>query len=304
MPEKLPRRVTLRDGECALTIAPAIGGSITRYWSQGPGGGTIEWMRPASDRDLAAGELRGMSSFPLVPFSNRIRDGRFSFQGRDIALPLNFLPERHTIHGQGWKRAWTVTEQTANRLAIAYDHAGDDWPFPYHAAQDFQLTGDILEQTLMVRNTGDQDMPLGLGVHPYFVRTPRATITATVDAMWTTDEETMPKDLVTPPPERQPANGIIADEIRIDNTYVGWRGEARVTWPEWHAHLTIRADPPLDKLVLFTPTGEDYLCVEPVTNITDAFNYATQGRDDTGLIVLAPGGSQSYTITFTPSRDP
>ena len=302
MPNELQPRVTLRDGAAAVTIAPAIGGSITRYWSKHDGGKTIEWMRPASERDLAEGELRGMSSFPLVPFSNRIRNGRFSFQGRDIALPLNFPPEHHTIHGQGWQRPWTVTEQFATRLTIAYDHAADAWPFPYHAAQTFNLTGDVLKQTLAVRNTGDRPMPLGLGVHPYFVRTPQATITAIVDAMWTTDAETMPKDLVTPPPERQPANGIVADEIAVDNTYVGWHGKARVTWPEWHAHLTIRAEAPLDKLVLFTPTGEDFLCVEPVTNITDAFNYADQGRDDTGMIVLAPGESQTCTITFTPSR--
>ncbi len=298
--KQLPQRITLRDGTGAVTIAPAIGGSITRYWSE-HGGKSIEWLRPASDRDLASGELRGMSSFPLVPFSNRIRDGRFSFQGRDIALPLNFLPERHAIHGQGWQRAWAVTEQSTNRLTIAYDHAGDAWPYPYHAAQTFQLSGEILEQTLMVKNTGEHAMPLGLGVHPYFVRTPQATVTAEVEAMWTTDEETMPRDPVPPPPQRQPGGGIVADEVRIDNTYVGWRGKARVAWPEWQAHLTIRADPPLDKLVIFTPAGEDFLCVEPVTNITDAFNYAQQGRHDTGLIILSPGQSQTCTITFTPS---
>jgi len=295
--------VTIGDGDTSLTVAPSLGGSITRYWSEDRRGSIIEWLRPATRQALADGELRGMSSFPLIPFSNRIRDGRFTFQGRDIVLPLNFLPERHTIHGQGWKLPWTVTDQTANALTVAYDETAGPWPWPYHAQQHFRLTGDVLEQTISVRNTGDRDMPLGLGVHPYFIRTPHATITATVGRMWTTDAETMPRELVAPPSQKQPWDGIHANSVAIDNTYIGWRGEATVTWPEWGASLVIGAGPPLDKLVIFTPPGEDFLCVEPVSNITDAFNFAHAGRTDTGIITLAPGQQQVCRILFTPSLD-
>lgn len=297
-----PQRITISDGDTSLTLAPSIGGSITRYWSENRRGETFEWMRPASDQDLADGELRGMSSFPLVPFSNRIREGRFTFQGRDVALPLNFLPERHAIHGQGWKLPWTVTEQSANALTIAYDEEAGPWPYPYHGEQSFRLNGDVLEQTISVRNTGDQDMPLGLGVHPYFIRTPRATVTAAVSQMWAADEETMPRELGAPPPPKQPGEGIVADAVAIDNLYVGWQHQARVAWPEWNASLVIRAGSPLDNLVIFTPPGEDFFCVEPVTNIIDAFNFANAGRTDTGMITLAPGQTQVCTMSFTPSH--
>jgi aldose 1-epimerase len=84
--------ITLRTGTTALTLSPAAGGSIARFWSE-RGGRTIEWMRPASATALKRRMPLDMSCFPLVPYSGRICDGRFTFQGREIALPLNFLPE-------------------------------------------------------------------------------------------------------------------------------------------------------------------------------------------------------------------
>ncbi len=302
MPE-YSQLVTLRDGTAAVSIAPNIGGSIARYWSESADGGVVEWLRPASAQALTDGDVLGMSSFPLVPFSSRIRDGRFTFREQHIALPLNFLPERHTIHGHGWQAPWTVSEQTVNRLRITYDHAADAWPFPYHAEQDFHLSGNVLEQRLSVRNVGDRPMPLGLGMHPYFVRTPRATVTATVAEIWHNDAEYMPTERTPPPPEKQLANGVNAEATYLDNVYTGWQRLATVTWPEWGASLAIRADPPMDMLVVYTPTGEDYLCVEPASNITDAFNYAAAGAADTGMIVLGPGEQQSCRASFTPSRD-
>jgi len=39
------------------------------------------------------------AAFALVPYSNRIRGSRFTFEGRDVSLPLNRPPERHSIQG-------------------------------------------------------------------------------------------------------------------------------------------------------------------------------------------------------------
>jgi aldose 1-epimerase len=51
---------------------------------------------------------------------------------------------------------------------------------------------------------------------------------------------------------------------------------------------------------LFTPAGEDFLCVEPVSHCTDAFNMAAAGATDTGSRVLAPGERFEARVTFTP----
>ena len=52
--------ITIRHGDSGVSISPAAGGSITRYW-QDTAGGTIEWLRPASPEAIDEGrrEARG-----------------------------------------------------------------------------------------------------------------------------------------------------------------------------------------------------------------------------------------------------
>ena len=104
--------ITLRAGRATLGVAPRIGGSIAHFhWMDGSR--RHDWLRPASQADLASGQVHGLASFPLVPFSNRIRAGRFAFGGHAVQLPLNCLPEPHAQHGHGWQAAWTAIERAA-----------------------------------------------------------------------------------------------------------------------------------------------------------------------------------------------
>ena len=119
--------LTLRSGNALLAIIPEVGGYITRYCLKNKEQ-ILELMRPATTSGLAAKNQWGMGSFPMVPFSNRIRNGRFSFQGQHIKMSPNFPPEAHTIHGHGWKAPWTVTKVEENRAMIEYRHFPDERP--------------------------------------------------------------------------------------------------------------------------------------------------------------------------------
>ena len=90
--------ITLRADRARAGIAPWIGGSIAHYhWIDGAR--RHDWLRPAAPADLLAGTAGRLACFPLVPFSNRIRDGRFAFGGHTVALPLNQPPQPHALHG-------------------------------------------------------------------------------------------------------------------------------------------------------------------------------------------------------------
>ena len=60
------------------------------------------------------------------------------------------------------------------------------------ARQVFDLEESSLTVTLQINNTGNSAMPVGMGLHPYFVRTPHVSITAKTEKMWINDAETMP----------------------------------------------------------------------------------------------------------------
>ena len=293
------QQVVLSAGRSRALVLPGIGGSLGAYWRQDEGR-TTHWLRPISDTDTGDENVLGAACFPLVPYSNRIRNGRFSFDGREVALPLNFGDHPHSIHGHGWQAPWAVESAGEMQAELMFRHDAGDWPWSYEARQRFALSEDELTVELDLTNLSDSLMPAGIGLHPYFPRTPETNIEAAVSAIWRVNDEVMPVTLETPSPGEDPNLGIKADAVPLDNGFVGWRGRASVIWPERGQRLTMTATEELGKLVIFTPPGEDFLCVEPVSHDTDAFNRAAQGEVDTGMRVLPPGETLKATVRFSP----
>jgi hypothetical protein len=131
--------ISICAGALHVDIAPAVGGSIARFYSKEKSQ-TVEWMRPASREGLAEGNPQMMACFPLVPFSGRVRDGRFVFAGRHITLPRNFGNSPHAIHGNAWQLPWRIIGHDAASASIVLEHERGDWPFAYRAEQHFALT--------------------------------------------------------------------------------------------------------------------------------------------------------------------
>ena len=296
--KKPMKPLSLQSGSTSLVLDPENGGSILRYTSE-TDEGTIEWMRPAGKKGLK-GDILDLSCFPLIPFSSRIRDGCFRFNDQEFRLPLNFSPEKHTIHGHGWKAPWQVMEQSATKTQLQYDHQPGEWPWSYRALQFYELEEEKLSIRLELQNTSNSAMPVGMGLHPYFVRTPRARVKAACDRMWVNDEEVMPMRLDPLPPDRNIRKGLEVESGFIDNTFTGWERRAMIEWPEWNAGLVIESEAPLDFLVVYAPLKEDFFCVEPVSNVTDAFNMMARGETGHGTRVLQPGESWGSGIIFLP----
>ena len=291
--------ITLRADGAGLVLAPAAGGAVARYWLERDGA-TREWLRPMPAEAVLDSDPYRSAAFPLVPYSNRIRAGRFAFRGRAVALPLNRPPERHAIHGHGWQAAWRTVHAGPAEARLEYRHAASAWPWAYRATQHFTLTPTSLTVRLTLANESTAPMPAGLGWHPYFPRTQRTTITAEVRSIWLTDDEMMPTALAPPSPSADPSRGVAVDSVALDNCFVGWNRRAVIEWPERGASLVMTAEPPLDCLVVFTPPGRPFFCAEPVSHVTDAFNLANAGRADTGRQVLEPGATIETAITLAP----
>jgi aldose 1-epimerase len=288
--------ITLRAGGAGLVLAPAAGGAVARYWID-RGTTALELLRPWPTPQ--PGDPFESSAFALVPYSNRIRAGRFSFRGRPVSLPLNRPPERHSIHGLGWQAAWRSIDVSAREATLEFRHDPGAWPWAFRATQHFALAPTGLTVALALRNESDTAMPAGLGWHPYFPRMPRTTIAADVRAMWLTDDEVMPTSLAAPRPEADPSRGVAADAVALDNCFAGWRHRAVIEWLEAGARLVMTADPPLDFLVVFTPRGRSFFCVEPVSHMTDAFNLSAAGGTDTGARALEPDETLRAAVTLS-----
>jgi aldose 1-epimerase len=301
--------VELAVGEMHLALAPEIGGSIARLsrrWRQDGVVREFHWLRPASAAALADRNPLGMASFPLVPFCNRIRDGRASFEGRDIRFPPNHPsdPSPHPLHGIGWLRPWTLEQVTDHSAELGLVvPASPAWPWHFSARQHFALGPQGLSVAMAITNDDTAAMPAGIGHHPYFLRTPGTRLTTQADAMWHADAEVLPTHLGPHPALGQLRSGVEIDTLNLDNNFTGWSREALVEWggdalgPPRRMRLSAQA--PLDYFVLYCPPGLDHFCAEPVSQCTDWLNLLpAHGAGPLGGARLAPGESLQARFTL------
>ena len=290
--------ISISAGTLHVDIAPGIGGSIARFYSKDKAQ-SVEWMRPASAEGFAESNPQMMASFPLVPFSGRVREGRFVFAGRHIALPRNFGNSPHAIHGNAWKLPWKITAHETSSASLVLEHERGDWPFAYRAEQHFVLTPRSLEVELIVGNTDAAAMPVGIGQHPYFVYTPGMTLQADVAQMWEAVHD-MPVKLVRNDVVESLARGLKIGSATLDNNFIGWKQVATLRWPETGRRLRMTAQPPLSYLVVYTPPSRDFLCVEPVSNTVDWLNLGDLDSAQIGGTILSPGASISGRVRYEP----
>ncbi len=297
--------VRLVAGELRAEIAPEIGGSITAFWTEAGRHHRTHWLRPASEAALEIRDPLGMASFPLVPFCNRIRDGRASFEGREIRFPPNHPSQRspHPLHGLGWQREWVVDNQNRHAVDLSLQmEATDAWPWRFLAQQRIELDELSLRVSVSVTNQDSVDMPAGLGHHPYFLHPPGTRLTCPTAGMWTTDAEVMPVDLSRDGIVERLRQGVIVGDLDLDNNFVGWEHSARIDWPaagdDRVRSLIIRAEAPLDYFVIYCPPGLDHFCAEPVSQCTDWLNLLP--RHDAALLGGARvGPGDRYTASFS-----
>jgi aldose 1-epimerase len=288
--------LTLRSGDCSLVLAPEIGGAIVG-WTHA---GTPLLRRAAADA-IIAGNVRGLACFPLVPFSNRIADGRFRWDGADYLLNRNFGDHPHTIHGVGWQRAWNLAAigPASATLTLRHDATGDQeaaWPFAFSAEQRVTLAPDALHVALAVRNLHASAAPAGLGLHPYFSREGTPTLRFNATTVWSNATNALPSEALPVPPSWDHSQGLRIGSASLDNCFAGWDGEARITWTDGRA-IRLEADGAFRHLIVYTPPGQDFFCVEPVSHMNDAINRM-DGVTGHGLRVLAPGETLHGEVTF------
>jgi aldose 1-epimerase len=105
---------------------------------------------------------------PLIPWPNRLADGRYEFDGAQHQLPLTEPKLGNAIHGLLRWRSWTALEREAHRVAVGtrlYPRPG--YPFALEVRIDYVLGDNGLTVRTSATNVGDSACPFGSGQHPY-----------------------------------------------------------------------------------------------------------------------------------------
>ncbi|KUR79406.1 aldose 1-epimerase [Novosphingobium sp. FSW06-99] len=285
--------IELHAGDYRLVLEPTRGGSIARF----------DWHDIPLLRPTCGPAIFDTGCFPLVPFSNRIADGVFRVGQRTVHLKPNFpgSDHPHPLHGFGWLCAWTLVEHTTSAAVVRHQQAPGAWPWAYVAEQHFQLGAGGLCHEIRLRNLADEPMPAGLGFHPYFPRSQDTRYTGLHRGEWQLGEDGLPSSLHQAEGAIDWWHGEPVGARAVDTVYTGRIGALRIVWPETGLALTIEPSANLPCTVVYTPQGEDYFCVEPVSHATDAINHPERGD---GMTWLAPGETMTVSARYAASAWP
>jgi aldose 1-epimerase len=136
-----------------------VGGGLREYEVEG---------RPVLE-PYAADRIRdGAHGAPLIPWPNRLEDGRYKFDGATYQVPLTEPERRNAIHGFLLWQPWEAAERDADRVVMAtHLYPREGYPFMLGIRVSYELGPDGLTVATTAENLGDRACPYGHGQHPY-----------------------------------------------------------------------------------------------------------------------------------------
>jgi aldose 1-epimerase len=151
-------QVELHRGDQRAVVVE-VGGGVRSYDV-----GDREVLQPY---DLGA-MCDGAHGAPLIPWPNRLRDGRYSWDGSDYQVPLTEPEKNNAIHGLMRWRSWHVADRDRDRAVMAaHLRPMQGYPFALDVRVAYVLDDDGLRVTTTATNVGDKSCPYGAGQHPY-----------------------------------------------------------------------------------------------------------------------------------------
>ncbi|MBN1422590.1 MAG: aldose 1-epimerase [Planctomycetes bacterium] len=299
------------DQDIAAWIAPAAGANLFRLMI----GGTDLLRHPASLRDLPGA---GYGNPILYPTPNRIRGGVFRFRGREFRFND---PGRtgNFIHGLVNRIAWSYEPPRAAadgadvRMSLEIEpghpiHA--KFPYRHTLSMTYSLARDGVRCAFRVENRDAEALPFGLGFHPYFLylgerKDTRLCVPARRRMQATPD--LLPTGVLEPLDgaafdlrEPRSLEGVVLDDVF-------WGLEpARPAWFESASagiRVTFQATDAFTHMVVYSPPGRPFFCVENQTCSTDAHNLHERGlTEEAHLLVVPPGGKAEGSVTYRIER--
>ncbi|MHB8531365.1 MAG: aldose 1-epimerase family protein [Solirubrobacteraceae bacterium] len=254
---------------------------------------------------------RGQS---LLPWPNRIRDGRYEFAGSTQQLPLSEPERQNAIHGLTRWANWSVAERDAERVVMEHLlHPQPGYPHALRLTIEYRLDEqDGLTVTTTGTNVGLSPCPYGAGAHPYLTLGTESIDTVVLQAPGRTrllsDERGIPTGA-------EPVEGGEYDfsrprpigETKLDTAFTDLardddgRARMRLRSPDGEAEITLWIDERYAYVMLFTgdalpDVARRSLGVEPMTCAPNAF------ASGEGLICLQPGESCAAQWGIAPTK--
>jgi aldose 1-epimerase len=299
-------------GTVRAEIWPSFGFNCLQWQLRRPDGTWGDLLYRAADWETNPVPTR--SGHPILfPFPNRLKGGKFTFEGTEYQLPLNESTGAHAIHGFSPRIPWRVTGKGTEadhawvtgefQLSEDLPHAMDFWPTDFIIAVSYRLSATALIAIATVVNPSESPLPFGLGYHPYFCHplAPDAAaddfiLSAPAAEVWEADAGIPTGKRLPVPAEFDFSAPRAVGSTQLDTLYrlPARSGDdptpvAKLSHKSAPGELTVWAPPAFGELLLFTPPHRRAVAIEPYTCASNAANLQSAGID-AGWRVLPPDG--------------
>jgi len=252
----------------------------------------------------------------LYPTPNRVRGGVFRWRGRDYRQVKRgtLIVEHGLAHSEAWQCGEPVIEADSASLETWLEFRPgsavfEAFPFPHLLGLEFRLTERGVTATYTIRNEGPEEIPFGFGLHPYFQKLSgdeNTFLSLPADSVMDATSDLLPTGRLVE------VGGTIYDlrwpvavgTLDLDHVFTGLRpgAHARVEYRSLGLAVTLEATADFTHLVLYSPRGEGFFCLENQTCSTDAHNLFDRGfARESGLKTVKPGETRQGTVTYAVS---
>ncbi|HEV8637432.1 MAG TPA: aldose 1-epimerase [Chloroflexota bacterium] len=286
----MPDLISLRAGDSEATVVPSVGANCSSFRV----GGRDLLEAPPSLEALAA-RPTGYGCPILFPFPGQLEPGPRRLLGRDVLITANAPSGRHG-HGFASARPWRVVERGADWCACQLEGGGgDEYPWRFRITARWRVSPGSLGLGLVVENVDHDEMPFGLGLHPYLPVAADALVDVPSAAEWP-HEGGVPSG---PPaaargPWRWSDLGAGSSSLLTAlpaGDVEARAGEVRLRWPGDR----------FGEVVLYRPPPERRsVCVEPWTSVSGAAARLEPGARG-GLVRLAPHATWRAWMEIAPA---
>lgn len=309
-------RLTDESHKAQVSIAPTLGNNAYEFQVHGK---NVMWFPVTNLSEFKTKPVFSGNPF-LAPWANRLDHDGFYANGKHYALnpQLNNYRRdgsKQPIHGLlSYAREWKVTNIEANDKGAQVTSRLEFWRYPDYMAQfpfahtidmTYRLHDGILEVQTFIENHSTETMPVSVAYHPYFKLhdAPRNAWKVLLPAkesyvlsgslLATGEKKGMPYK------NPQPLQGISLDDV-LGGLIPDNNGRTEFVVEGSKERLAVLFGPKYPVAVVYSPAERDFICFEPMSGPTNAFNLKQAGKYNE-LQTIPPGGKWQESYWIHPS---
>lgn len=242
----------------------------------------------------------------LHPWANRLSQFTYRAAGATVELDsdapgLRLDPNGLPIHGlvsasPHWQLVESAATDTAARLIARLDFGAQPellagFPFPHELEQEVVLDDSRLSIATTLRPTGDREVPVAFGYHPYLripgVPRERWEVKMPLLRRVRLDERGIPTGESEP---FEPPSGALGEQV-FDDLFDELDDPPEFKLSGGGRRIVVRFEAGYPFAQVYAPGGQELICFEPMTAPTNALVSGDR------LPVAAPGGD--YAARFS-----